>query len=263
MSRQRLVSAASVIVGLVILGVWILWPAPLVPPRSAPAGSLEAIDLSRIANATLVRPQSETQAKDLAANLERTVRRAASGLPKEVALTDAQARDLARLVRTRMELLLVPDYKKYRDHVIDLTGHDPLGKASSGLSTTLEDWEYRTSRFKLFPVDTERPEIRCRFHRGRKKYGYSYAPGGHTTTIVDAQGEYSPVGDKPEKSGFDIYVVSVPMEVFENRGGENGKPLVVLYVLSVVWLPDRQRWAPWECGFNDVIGGTTMPIPWL
>ncbi len=262
MSRQRIVSVASVVVGLVILGVWILWPAPLVPPRTAPAGSIEAIDLFRIANATLVRPQSEAQAKDLAALLERTVQRAASGLPKEVSLTDAQARDLARLIRTRVELLMVPDYKKYRDHVIDLTGHDPLGKASSALSVTPEDWEYRTTKYKLSPVDAENPEVRCRFRRGRK-YG-DYAPGGHTTTIVDAQGEYSPVGDKPEKSGMDIYVVSVPMEVFGiGEDGENDKPLVVLYVLSAVWLPDRQRWTLWECGFNDVIGGTAMPFLWL
>lgn len=257
-TKLRIASVALAVAAAVILGVWILRPAAS-PPRAVPPGSLEAADLSRLASAALVRPQSEAKVGELASRLEQSVLRASATLPSEHALTEAQASDLARLVRARVDLLLAPNYDKYRKHVMDLTGRDPDGTPPGGVMVSLKMWEGAAAQFRFIPIDVENVQVRCRFRHGKKE---PYRLGGHTTYMSDRTGFYSSIGDKPEASGMDIYVVSVPMEVRDIKGG---KPVAVLYVLSVAWRPDLQRWAPWECGFNDVLddGTTMLPAAWI
>lgn len=268
-NRKRLVTAALVLVVATALGVWILRPSKPPPRRMAPEGSIWAADLSRLAAATFVRPQSVAEVVNLADQLEQAVLQAAQNLPNDLSLTDAKARDLARLARTRIDLLLAPDYQKYRQHVKDLTGRDPDGAGPVGVVTSLEDWNSYSTKFELIPIDVTRVEVRCHYHQGKELD--TYRPGGHVTTIVDANKFYSTVETMTRKTPlaksatdrYDIYVVSVPVEIVPDK--ESAEPIRVLYILSAVWLQDRQRWAPWESGFNDVEDNSDawLPPAWL
>jgi len=276
MSRQRIVSVALVVVGLVILGVWIFRPAPTPGTASAPSAKPSAPGathnpsggtadtdpsvphvIARVESAVLTRPKSEAEVTDLAARLEQAVLKAAKGLPRDRAITDAQARDLARLMRTRVELLLVPDYDKYRKHVIDLTGRDPDGAPPGGVIVSSKMWEDHANRYRLAPIDPDAVEIRCLYFRGKQE---PEAITGQISSSRDATEFYSSVGLIPNNPRLDVYDVSVPLEVLAY--GTN-KPITALFVLSVAWRPDRQRWVPWQAALNDVYDQSDILPPWL
>lgn len=254
MSMRNRIVVLGALVAAIGAGIWIFWPAPRAIPTR---GTVAAIDIARLNGATLIRAKSEAEVVDIARKLERSVIAAAARLPPDRALTDLQARDLAKLARVRVELFLNPDYERYREHVIALTGRDPQGADAAGIVTSPEAWKKRADGYRFAPIDPESADVRCDYHLGHDPVD-TFA--GHRTLISDSKKFYSSIGLSPKGSGRSVYTVTMPIEITSIK---TTQPIRVFLTLWCVWLPDRHHWVPWAMGFNDAMDQSPMLPPWI
>jgi hypothetical protein len=225
------------------------------------AGVIFAEDAIAVREATFRKLRDETEVEEVKRRLRERLTSAVSSLPPDRAL-DRQAADaLVEIACERIQLLLAPDFFRYRDNIAAMFRRSGTVKPDRETLMSQSEWNLAAERYRLIPIDPERAEVRALHLRG-KRVEHTWAGG--TTERLDGLNYYSNVIESPDGTGLnkdaDVYAVLVPVETNDPVAASRVR---VFLLLSFVRTQPGGAWMPWRAGLNDPTNQAVLIPPWL
>lgn len=165
-------------------------------------------------------------------------------------LSQSRLRSLEKLVANRLAMYAEPDYTEYQSRI-------PSDRSSETAEPFVFDdkaaWESSARIIAEADVAVDSVFARPRIVGGVERD----LPSGGVMSYFDGVGVYSDIGLSPNSDVIDVYI---PVHMQNDRI----RDARLFLILSFVWDPNQQDWAPWGASYYDPSQTLqSMPIPWF